>query len=175
MVRLLAALGLLAVLATALADERALDAPDGKTIRYSVVDPAAPADPPSASAAALELIRLLAEGRIEEAAALSNAPERRRDVLREYRASVGEAEFRRVFGRFLQPENRIIAEVAIGPRRLLIWDLGDADHHLAAQYFVETEGKFLLDDVPSEARTDLRRVLQAYRKERAARSSTQTD
>ena len=41
----------------------------------------------------------------------------RPEVLRDYRDSVGEEQFKRSFGRFLSPENRLIAEVAIGPRR----------------------------------------------------------
>jgi hypothetical protein len=56
-----------------------------------------------------------------------------------------------------------VAEVALGEHRLLVWDLGEAGHRLAGQYYVEVEGKFLMDDVPSEKRTQLRRVLEAYR------------
>ena len=159
----------------ALAAERTLDTGDGRVIRYSVLEPGAPSELPSATAVALQLVRLLSEGRVDDAAALSNAPARRLEVLRDYQASVGEDEFRRVFGQFLQPQNRIAAEVAIGPRRLVIWDLGEAGHHLAAQYFVEAEGKFVLDDVPSEPRSDLRRVLQAYRTDKAATPSGQKD
>ena len=173
--RLVAALGLCVVALAAPAAERTLDTGDGRVIRYDVLEPGAPSGPPSAAAAALELVRLLAAGRIEDAAALSNAPARRLEVLRDYRVSVGEDEFRRVFGQFLQPQNRIAAEVAIGPRRLVIWDLGEAGHHLAAQYFVQAEGKFVLDDVPSEARSDLRLVLQAYRKDKAATPSGRKD
>jgi hypothetical protein len=173
--RLLAALGLCVVTLAALAAERTLDTGDGRVIRYDVLEPGAPSGPPSAAEAALELVRLLAAGRIEDAAALSNAPARRLEVLRDYRVFVGEDEFRRVFGQFLQPQNRIAAEVAIGPRRLVIWDLGEAGHHLAAQYFVQADGKFVLDDVPSEARMDLRLVLQAYRKDKAATPSGRKD
>lgn len=173
--RLVAALGLCAVALAALAAERTLETSDGRVIRYSVLEPGAPSGPPSAAAVALQLVRLLAAGRIEDAARLSNAPARRLEVLRDYQASVGEDEFRRVFGQFLQPQNRIAAEVAIGPRRLVVWDLGEAGHHLAAQYFVEADGRFVLDDVPSEARTELRRVLQTYRTDKAATPSGQKD
>jgi hypothetical protein len=83
-------------------------------------------------------------------------------VLRDYRASVGDAEFKRVFAQYLG--NRIVYEIAIGPRRLLIWDLAEAAHHLAGQYYVEVEGRFLMDDVPSAERARLTRVLQSYRK-----------
>jgi hypothetical protein len=93
--------------------------------------------------------------------------------LRDYRASVGEDEFKRVFAQYLDPENRIVAEIAIGPHRLIVWDLGAAAHHVAGQYYVEVEGRFLMDDVPSETRSNLRRVLQSYRK--AATSSKQRD
>ena len=173
--RLIAALGLCALTLGASAEERTLQTGDGRVIRYSVIEPATPPGPASAAATALALVRLLSAGRVEDAATLSNAPARRLEVLQDYRASVGEDEFRRIFGRFLQPRNRIAAEVAIGPRRLVIWDLGEAEHHLAAQYFVEADGKFVLDDVPSEARTDLRRVLQAYRKDKAATPSGRRD
>ena len=175
MARLLAALCFFSVALGALAQERVLDTADGRSIRYHVIEEGSSGALHSAIPAARQLVGLLAAGRIDEAAALSNAPDRRAEVLRDYRASVGEEEFRRVFGQFQRAQNRITAEIAIGPRRLVIWELGEAEHHLAAQYFVEADGKFVLDDVPSDGRADLRRVLQAYRKDRAASSSTQKD
>jgi len=129
-----------------------------------LVDPSA-AD--SARGTALLVLRHLAEGNIEEAAALSNSPRRRFEVLRDYRNAVGEEEFKRVFGRYFTPGNRLIAEVAIGRHRLLVWDLGEAGNQLAGQYYVEVEGKFLMDDVPSAERSRLRRVLDAYRSGKA--------
>jgi hypothetical protein len=144
---LLAALLLAA--APALAQERLLD----------------PSAPDSARATALTVIKHLAAGELEQAAAWSNAPRRRFEVLRDYRNSVGEEEFKRVFGRFLEPDNRLVAEVAIGPRRLLVWALGEAGGHLAGQFYVEVDGKFLLDDVPSRERAELGRVLRRYRAE----------
>jgi hypothetical protein len=127
-----------------------------------LVDPSAP---DSARDTAFTVIKHLAAGELEQAAAWSNAPYRRFEVLRDYRDSVGEEEFKRIFGRFLAPENRLIAEVAIGPRRLLVWQLGDASGQLAGQFYVEVAGKFLLDDVPGPERDELRRVLQRYRSE----------
>jgi hypothetical protein len=135
--------------APALAQERLLDA----------------SAPDSARDTALTVIKHLANGELEQAAAWSNAPERRFEVLRDYRDSVGEEEFKRIFGRFLAPENRLIAEVAIGPRRLLVWELGEANGQLAGQFYIEVDGKFLLDDVPSRERDQLRRVLRRYRAE----------
>jgi len=117
----------------------------------------------SAKPVALRLLGYLAEGNLEAAAALSNAPQRRLEVLRSYRNSVGEEEFKRVFGRYFAPENRLIAEVVAGRHRLLVWELGEAGNRLAGQYFVEVGGEFLLDDVPSRERSELRRVLQDYR------------
>jgi hypothetical protein len=120
----------------------------------------------SARESAAQLLRLLAEGNIEAAAALSNAPQQRYEVLRDYRDAVGEEAFKSVYARYFDPANRLVAEAAIGPRRLLIWDLGEASHHLAGQYFVEVDGRFLLDDAPSEERSRLQRVLQDYREEK---------
>ena len=117
----------------------------------------------SAKPVAMRLLGYLAEGNLEAAAALSNAPQRRLEVLRSYRNSVGEEEFKRVFGRYFAPENRLIAEVVTGRHRLLVWELGEAGNRLAGQYFVEVGGEFLLDDVPSRERSELRRVLQDYR------------
>jgi hypothetical protein len=125
-----------------------------------VVDPAAG---DSARPAAMRILRYLAEGDVEAAAALSNAPQRRLEVLRGYRNSVGEEEFKRVFGRYFAPENRLIVEIAAGRHRLIVWELGEAGNRLAGQYFVEVGGEFLLDDVPSRERSELRRVLQDYR------------
>ncbi len=92
-------------------------------------------------------------------------------MLRDYLASVGSEGFKRVFAQYLQ--NRIVAEIAVGPRRLIIWDLAEASHYLAGQYYVEVDGRFLMDDVPSEARSRLRRVLRSYRN--PATPSTRTD
>lgn len=142
-------MALLLAAAPALAQERLLD----------------PSAPDSARDTALTVIQHLAAGELEQAAALSNAPKRRFEVLRDYRDSVGEEEFKRIFGRFLAPENRLIAEVAIGPRRLLVWALGEAGGHVAGQFYVAVDGKFVLDDVPSRERDELRRVLRRYRSE----------
>jgi hypothetical protein len=128
-----------------------------------------PSAPDSARATAMLVLRHLAEGNIEEAAALSNAPRRRLEVLRDYRDAVGEEEFKRVFGRYFAPQNRLVAEVAIGRHRLLVWDLGEAGNRLAGQYYVEVEGRFLLDDVPSRSRSELRGVLESYRSGKAKR------
>jgi len=119
----------------------------------------------SALEAAKQLLRYLADGNIEAAARLSNAPQRRYELLRDYRAKVGEEEFKRVFGQYFHPENRLVAEYRLGSRRLLIWDLGEEAHHLAGQFYVESEeGKFLMDDAPSEERSRLRQALDSYRK-----------
>jgi hypothetical protein len=118
----------------------------------------------SARESATRLLALLAQGDIEAAARLSNAPERRYEVLRDYRAQVGEEEFKRVYARYFEPSNRLMAEAAIGKRRLLVWQLGQAGGQLAGQFFVEVDGRFLLDDVPSPERQRLERVLREYRK-----------
>jgi hypothetical protein len=119
----------------------------------------------SARESALELLALLSQGDIRAAAQLSNAPQRRYEVLRDYRDSVGEESFRQAYGHYLDPSNRLLAEAALGPRRLLIWRLGGkAQDHIAGQFFIEVDGRFLLDDVPSAERASLQRVLQDYRK-----------
>jgi hypothetical protein len=117
----------------------------------------------SARDSATRLLGLLAEGNIEAASALSNAPKHRYEVLRDYREVVGGEEFKRVYARYFHPGNHLLAEAAIGQRRLLIWELGEAYQYLAGQFFVEVDGKFLLDDVPSAERAQLQRILQAYR------------
>lgn len=123
-----------------------------------------PALEPSSPLNTAKLLNLhLSAGDIESAALLSNAPRRRFEVLRDYRESVGEAEFKRVFAQYFQPQNRVLAEVAIDRHRLLVWDLREGATRIAGQYFVEVEGKYLVDDVPSDMRTRLRWVLEAYR------------
>jgi len=84
--------------------------------------------------------------------------------LRDYERSVGDEEFKRIFGRYFAPENRLFLEAAIGSNRLLVWDLGEAGNVLAGQYYVEVDGRFLLDDAPNENRANLQRVLEALRK-----------
>lgn len=130
-----------------------------------------PGSAQSALPVAREFLRFLSEGDIAEAAALSNAPLRRNEVLRDYLASVGEEEFKRVFAQYAA--SPVVAEIAIGSHRLIIRDLAGAENRLAGQYYVDVNGRFLVDDVPSETRASLRRVLQAYRKK--ARSSAKTD
>lgn len=109
------------------------------------------------------MLKHLAEGNIEAAAAMSNAPERRREVLRNFREAAGEEEFKRLFSRYFAPQNRLLMEAAIGKHRLLIWDLGEAGNRLVGLYYVEVDGRFVLDDVPNEQRARLQRVLEAYR------------
>ena len=128
--------------ATAFAQERLLD----------------PAAPDSASHTAKVVLSHLAAGELEQAAALSNAPQQRLGLLRAYLSSVGEEKFRSVFGELLT--TRLVAEVGLGPRRLLIWEIGD---QLSGQYYVQVDGKFLMDDVPSAERAQLARVLQRFR------------
>ena len=159
--RLVAVLALCAAAAVARGEERTLDLGNGGTLRYVLLD--ATEKLPSARDSAAQVIGHLAAGDIDAVAVLSNAPQRRLEVLQTYRRAVGDDEFKKVFGQFLSPKNRIAAEIAIGKHRLLIWELGEAANHLAAQYYVDVEGRFLLDDVPSETRANLRRVLQSYR------------
>jgi hypothetical protein len=152
---------MLCLAGAALAEERILRLPNGEELRYELIEPGSEA---SARDSAFQVLRHLAEGNIEAAAALSNAPKRRLEVLQSYRQSVGEEEFKRVFARYLAPENRLLIEAAIGKRRLLVWQLGETGNRLAGQYYVELDGKFVLDDVPNSDRSNLQRVLEAYRR-----------
>lgn len=122
----------------------------------------------SARPAAKWVVQRLAEGDIEAVAKVSNAPRERLQALREYQARVGPEEFKRVYARYLQHE--IIDEYAVGPHHLVIWDLVEADGHLAGQYFVKEGQAFMIDDRPSAARDRLRRLLQESRKEKAPAS-----
>lgn len=123
--------------------------------------------PDSALGTALVVLRHLAEGNIEEAAVLSNKPRARFLVLYNYRRNVGDEAFKSLFARYLAASERVKAEVALGPRRLLVWDLGEPESQVVGQYYIEIEGKFLMDDVPSAERAQLRRVLQSYRSEKS--------
>lgn len=104
----------------------------------------------------------LLAGRIEEAALLSNAPRRKFEVLRDYRLAVGEDDFRKIYSQYFQPENHLVAEVVMAGHSLLVWHLKSSDR-LAGQYYVEVEGKVLIDDTPSVMRKRLSRVLEAIR------------
>jgi len=153
-------------------ESRTLELDGGAVITYTLrthpanahmVRPVGELAPTSALDTA-KLINLhLSAGDIEEAALLSNSPRRRFEVLRDYRESVGEEEFKRVFAQYFHPENRLIAEIAIGKHRLLIWDLKEGATRIAGQYFVEIDGRYLMDDIPNDERTSLRWVLEAYR------------
>jgi hypothetical protein len=117
---------------------------------------------PSAQPVALRILGHLAAGEIEQAARLSNEPERRREVLRDYLARVGEDEFKRVFSEYTSPPNRMVEEIAIGRHRLLVWRLGA---RLAGQYYVDVDGSFLMDERPGPERAALQRVLRERRRE----------
>jgi hypothetical protein len=123
----------------------------------------------SALATAKLLNLHLSDGNIEEAALLSNSPRRRFEVLREYRDAVGADAFKRVYAQYLLPENRLLADVAIGKHSLLVWELksaaqsGAESSFIAGQYFAEIEGRYFIDDVPNADRSKLRWVLEAYR------------
>ena len=153
-------------------ESRTLELDGGSSVAYTLR--AHPADAhvarttgdlaPASALDAAKLLNLhLSSGDIEEAALLSNSPRRRFEVLRDYRDSVGEEEFKRVFAQYFYPENRLLAEIAIGKHRLLVWDLKESATRIAGQYFVEVEGRYLVDDVPNDVRTSLRWVLEAYR------------
>lgn len=153
-------------------EARTLEVDGGATVSYTLrtypadahlKQPAAELAPTSALNTAKLLNLHLSAGDIEEAALLSNSPRRRFEVLREYRESVGEDEFKRVFAQYFVPENRLLAEVAIDRHRLLVWDLREGATRIAGQYFVEVEGRYLIDDVPNDTRTRLRWILEAYR------------
>jgi hypothetical protein len=121
-----------------------------------------PGAPDSAHPTAIRVLRHLADAEIAAAAALSNAPKHRLEVLRAYRDAVGEEEFKRVFAEYLNTQ--VVAEVALGPRRLLVWRLSAAGERIAGQFYIEAEGRFVMDDVPSPERSELRRVLEKFRK-----------
>lgn len=159
-------------------EARTLEIDGGAQIAYTLraypadahlVRPSGNLAPDTALNAAKLLNLHLSAGDIEEAALMSNSPRRRFEVLREYRELVGEDEFKRVFTQYFYPENRLIAEIAIDKHRLLLWELkatskqGPAPSIVAGQYFVEVEGRYLVDDVPNDVRTRLRWVLEAYR------------
>ena len=153
-------------------ETRTLELQGDKRITYALrshpanahlLQPGVELAPTSALNSAKLLYLHLSIGDIEEAALLSNSPRRRFEVLQDYRESVGDEEFKRVFAQYFDPKSRVIAEIAIGDRRLLVWDLQEGALRIAGQYFVEIEGRFLIDDVPNETRNNLRDVLEAYR------------
>ena len=144
---------------------------DGETLHYSmrafapgahVAGPEAGLEPSSALNTARLLNKYLTSGDVEDAALLSNSPRRRFEVLRDYKGSVGEEDFRQVYTQYFDPKNRLVAEVIVDAHSLLVWHLRESNRY-AGQYYVQVEGKVLIDDVPSEARLRLRRILDAIR------------
>jgi hypothetical protein len=149
-------------------EARVLELEGGERVRYTLHShsenahlPAAD-EPASALGTAKLITRYLAEGRVEDASLLSNAPKARYERLRAAFSGWGAADFERAYQRYFAPENRILGEAAIGPHRLVMWYLKDTGQ-VTGFFLVEVEGKFLLDDQPSEARLKLRRILEANR------------
>lgn len=141
------------------AEERSFRLDGGETVRYEIVASGGRSARPTAD----RLMRHLVAGEIDQAARLSNAPKRRLQILRSFRESVGEAEFKRVFADYSGPQSRFVAEIAMGRHRVLVWQLGTSAETYAGQYYVEAASGFLMDDEPSEARSRLQRLLGAYR------------
>ena len=144
---------------------------DGETLHYSIrafppdaqkVDPAAELEPTTALNTAKLLSLHLTAGKVEDAAMLSTAPRRRFEVLRDYQGAVGDEDFKQVYSQYFQPQNRLVAEVLMGPHSLLVWHLRENDRY-AGQYYVQVEGKVFMDDMPSIERFRLRRILEAIR------------
>jgi hypothetical protein len=167
-----AALSFSAALHAQSEESRTLELEGGKRIAYTLRAHAPNAHTliatdvlaPTSALDTAKLLNLhLSDGDIEEAALLSNSPRRRFEVLREYREAVGPEEFKRVFAQYFFPENKLLAEIVIDKHSLLIWELKDGATRIAAQYFVEIEGRYLMDDIPNETRTNLRLVLEAFR------------
>lgn len=147
--------------------ESVLERPDGGRIVYSVETPGGPG---SALETAQRLHAHLAAGQLAEAAALSNTPRRRHQVLHDFRAAVGVEEMKQLYQAYLHPENRVVAEIAIGEHRLLLWKLVGLER-LAGEFFVNVDGRLLLDDIPSDTRAQLRLILQHYRQEENSRQT----
>lgn len=144
---------------------------DGETLQYSVrafpqgaqqVDATAEPEPTSALNTAKLLSLYLTAGKVEEAALLSTAPRRRFEILLDYKTAVGEEDFKQVYTQYFLPQNRLLAEIVMGPHSLLVWHLRDSNAY-AGQYYVQVEGKVLMDDAPSLERFRLRRILEAVR------------
>jgi hypothetical protein len=138
---------------------------DGRPIRYTVEAPPAErpgADGSAALATARRLHEHLARGEIEAAALLSNSPKRRFEIYRDYLESVGEAGFRQVYAQYLDSSTQPLAEIAIGERRLVVWKLAGLAQ-ATGEFFIRVDDETYMDDVPSEDRQLLRRILDTYR------------
>ena len=122
-------------------------------------DPAAQLSPTSALDTLKLLSQYLIAGKIEDAALLSNAPKRRHEVLQDYQQKP-EKEFRTVFEQYFTPRTGWWRK-SPPASTLLIWHLAQTDRY-AGLFFVRIAGH-LMDDVPSETRLQLRRLLEAYR------------
>ena len=107
----------------------------------------------------------LARGEIEAAALLSNSPKRRFEIYRDYLESVGEASFRQVYSQYLDSSTKALAEIALGERRLIVWKLVGLAQS-TGEFFIRIEDETYMDDVPSEDRKLLRRILETYRQQR---------
>jgi len=152
-------------------EKRTLQVDGGALVAYTLrshpadahlARPAKELAPDSALNTARLLNLHLSAGDIEEAALLSNSPRRRFEEFRAFQQAYGEAEFKRVFTEYFDPENRLVGEIVIGPHSLLIWHQKQVSR-FAGQFFVDVGGKYLVDDVPNDTRTQLRWVLEAYR------------
>ncbi len=173
-VRIRRVLGAAAVLCAAVmpaqaraAEEREIEI-DGRPIRYTVEAPAAErpgTETNTALATARRLHEHLARGEIEAAALLSNSPKRRFEIYRDYLESVGEASFRQVYSQYLDSSTKALAEIALGERRLIVWKLVGLAQS-TGEFFIRIEDETYMDDVPSEDRKLLRRILETYRQQR---------
>jgi hypothetical protein len=107
-------------------------------------------DQSSALNSSLSYFSFLASERIEDASKLSNVPATTKQKQEKYLARIGKEEFAKMYADYFSGNAVLKYELVYGKNRVLILhDKGlDAD---MAQFYVEADGKFWIDESQSDA------------------------
>lgn len=118
-----------------------------------------------AVAASLSLYRALAAADISSAAAMSNDRERTYAKYERYIERLGAAEFKKMFATYFVGGASYTHELVIGEHHMLLIE-DPSDDTIAAQFYVLTDGKYLVDEKPGRERDQLGRIFMAVREEK---------
>lgn len=108
----------------------------------------------------LSLYRALASADISTAAAMSNDRQRTYEKYERYLERLGPAEFKKMFGGYFVGGASYTHELSIGDHHMLLVE-DPTDDTIAAQFYVLTGGKFLIEERSSPERDQLGRLFMA--------------
>ncbi len=96
-------------------------------------------------------------------AALSNAPEKLKELYGGFKEKMGEADFQKAFSGYFKGDNAYLGEVRIGKHVMLLLRVKELDNEAVAQFYVLQDGKYWVDDLDSKEKAQLGELFNAYK------------